>query len=80
MKITYLQSGSEWIEFVEFVQSLIEEHNAYKICDIGGGANPVLPILFIKKNSLDYTVMDISSEELSKAPQEYKKITSHLTV
>ena len=72
--INYLLSKDEWNRYSEFVQSLILEYGSHKICDIGGGANPVLPLHFIVKYQLDCTVLDISSEELQKAPSEYKKI------
>ncbi len=74
LKIIYLQSGNEWAAYPEFVQPLIREHNARKICDVGGGANPVLPLQFVNENQLDCTALDISSEELEKAPMGYKKI------
>lgn len=77
-KITYLYSDSEWDEYSEFVQSLIQTYNPKKICDVGGGANPVLPLQFINENKLDCTVLDISRVELEKAPQGYKKLVQDI--
>jgi len=74
MKIVYSYSENEWNEYSEFVQSLVKEYGACQICDVGGGANPVLPLEFIEQNQLDCTVLDISSEELEKAPKGYNKL------
>ena len=50
-----------------------------KICDIGGGANPLLSLDFINEHGLDYTILDISEEELAKAPDGYQKIKADIT-
>jgi ubiquinone/menaquinone biosynthesis C-methylase UbiE len=78
MKITYLHSNNEWYEYSAFIQSLIQEYGAQKICDVGGGANPVLSLQFVNDNQLDCTVLDISSVELEKAPKEYKKLVQDI--
>lgn len=54
------------------------QYKARKICDIGGGANPVLPLQFIINNQLDCTILDISSAELEKAPIGYKKLVQDI--
>jgi SAM-dependent methyltransferase len=76
--ITYLHSNNEWSEYAAFVQNLVQEHSARKICDVGGGANPVLPLQFITENQLDCTILDISSAELDKAPCGYKKLVQDI--
>jgi 2-polyprenyl-3-methyl-5-hydroxy-6-metoxy-1,4-benzoquinol methylase len=70
----YLHSGNEWNEYIDFVKGFVLQYSAIKICDIGGGANPILPLQFIHDNHLDCTVLDISSAELDKAPEGYKKL------
>lgn len=45
-----------------------------KVCEIGGGANPSLPPEFLAQHGLDYTVLDISADELAKAPAVYRKV------
>jgi len=74
MEISYLYSGDEWNDYPCFVQDLVRQYSARRICDVGGGANPVLPLQFIVDNYLDCTVLDISSMELEKAPAGYKKM------
>jgi SAM-dependent methyltransferase len=44
-----------------------------RVADLGGGANPLLPLEFIRQHDLDYTVVDLSPEELAKAPPGYEK-------
>ncbi len=61
-----------------FLQRLIETRGVRSICDIGGGANPLLPIEYIRQHSLDYTVLDISETELQKAPPCYHKIMADI--
>lgn len=77
-QITYLLSQNEWGEYSAFVQNLVLQHRARAICDIGGGANPVLPLEFIEGQHLDCTVLDISAEELEKAPKGYKKLVQDM--
>jgi 2-polyprenyl-3-methyl-5-hydroxy-6-metoxy-1,4-benzoquinol methylase len=57
-----------------FVERLATHPRVKKVCDVGGGANPTLSLDFIKRNELDYVVLDVSAEELAKAPDEYTKI------
>ena len=74
MEITYLQSGNEFSDYHNVVQGLLQQYGARKICDVGGGANPVMSLQFVTDNQLDCTVLDISSAELEKAPKGYKKL------
>jgi len=73
MEISYLHSENEWNDYPDFVQDLVRQYSTHKICDVGGGANPVLPLQFVTDNQLDCTVLDISNQELEKAPKGYKK-------
>jgi 2-polyprenyl-3-methyl-5-hydroxy-6-metoxy-1,4-benzoquinol methylase len=78
IKIIYLPSGNEWKGYSVFIQNLVKEHAAHNICDVGGGANPILPLDFIINNQLNCTVLDISSTELEKAPNGYKKLVKDI--
>ncbi len=44
----------------------------------GGGANPALPIDFVREHQLDYTIVDISQAELDKAPAGYRKVRADI--
>lgn len=74
MKINYLKTYDESGKILQKLKQAILDFDAKTICDIGGGANPLLPIDFIKQHNLDCTVIDLSQSELDKAPQEYRKV------
>ena len=64
-----------------FLETLIFENNIQNVADIGGGANPLLSEKFVKKRHLNYTLLDISQEELDKSPSNYtQKIQMDATV
>lgn len=72
--ITYGTFKEAWRQHFVQLTSLIENHAAKRVCDIGGGANPVLPEQYVRERGLDYTLLDISQEELDKAPSQYQKL------
>ena len=49
-----------------------------RVADIGGGANPLIGQDFIASSGIGYDVLDISAEELMKAPTAYSKIVVDL--
>ncbi|MEM1157506.1 MAG: class I SAM-dependent methyltransferase [Verrucomicrobiota bacterium] len=48
------------------------------ICDIGGGRNPGIHEDFIRKGSIQYSLLDISKAELDAAPAGYNKIQADI--
>ena len=62
-----------------FLEDYIKLYGSRCVADIGGGANPMLPQDFIAQNGIDYTVIDLSQEELAKAPASYHKICVDIT-
>src|SRR5579862_8879641 len=60
--------------FVDAVLAVASRPDVRRVCDIGGGANPRLSLECIRELGLDYTVLDISEAELSKAPPGYCKV------
>lgn len=77
-KISYRSTQEAWEEYPVFVKNLIETYSIRTICDIGGGANPLLDLDYIERKHLDYTVLDISEKELEKAPKQYSKINCNI--
>jgi SAM-dependent methyltransferase len=65
--------------FQALVKGIIERTSPRSIGDLGGGANPILSPEFIAEHGLDYTVFDVSDEELGKAPAEYAKVVADLS-
>ncbi len=67
-----------WCEHHRTVVRLIETHDARHVCEVGGGANPSLGLDYIRARGVEYTVLDISQEELDKAPGGYRKLRADI--
>jgi SAM-dependent methyltransferase len=72
--VTYGLWSDAWSGHLSEVKQIIEKYRPQRICDIGGGANPLLPVDYIIDRGLSYTLLDISDEELKKAPSTYRKV------
>jgi SAM-dependent methyltransferase len=72
-KIRYLKTADIWTDYPTMLMGVIQQYGCRKICDVGGGSNPQIPIAFIRENALEYSLMDISKEELDKAPPQYAR-------
>lgn len=59
----------------DFLRGAIASLDAKSVADIGGGANPMLDLKFIRERHLEYHVLDISERELGKAFADYSKLT-----
>lgn len=79
MQISYKHSDQAWTNYIAYLTELILRKKPQKICEIGGGANPCIALEFIRKHNIEYTVMDISSEQLAKAPDGYRKVLGDIT-
>lgn len=77
--ISYGHSDDIWQGFEKSLLDIIENYSIKGICDIGGGANPVINAEYIKSKGLDYTILDISESELLKAPSNYNKIMADIS-
>jgi SAM-dependent methyltransferase len=69
-----LQGAGERYE--QQIISLIKERGANSVCEVGGGAHPLLKPAAL---AIDYTVLDISRDELAKAPSGYKTVVADIT-
>jgi 2-polyprenyl-3-methyl-5-hydroxy-6-metoxy-1,4-benzoquinol methylase len=70
MTIRYIPFVGSWELVIE--QMLSEARKAKAILDVGGGRYPAIPLEEL--NGAEYTVIDVSSEELSSTPAGYKKV------
>jgi SAM-dependent methyltransferase len=68
-----------WAEYVPFLEHLIDRTGARRVCDVGAGARPGLPPDIVRRRKLDYVLLDVSEQELSKAPDAYVKIRADIT-
>jgi SAM-dependent methyltransferase len=48
------------------------------VTEIGGGARPLLSLEFAADRGVDYTVVDMSADELAKAPAGYRTIAADI--
>ena len=70
--VRYLLTSVVGHPFPQFVRALIAERSVRSICDVGGGANPILSLQDIASTQLRYVVADVSASELAKTPAGYK--------
>ena len=61
------------------LKGLIEENACKSVCEVGGGANPALPLEYLKVRGIRYCLLDISAGELAKAPPGYDKIVADIS-
>jgi hypothetical protein len=80
MAIKYYSTDDKCYErYEQKLQQIAAMPQVKRVCEIGGGANPMFSLDFAQENNLDYTVLDISAEELSKAPDGYSKILGDIS-
>lgn len=72
--IHYAVTKGAWAGYVDYVQDKILRSGAQRVLELGGGANPLLPMEFARRHGVEYTVLDISQAELAKAPAGYRKV------
>jgi len=49
-----------------------------RVCDIGGGANPIIASRDVHGLGVEYTLLDVSETELAKAPQEMRRYVADI--
>lgn len=76
--ISYGDSDAAWRDVKLTIESAILRSNAKRILEVGAGANPLFPEQFLIDHKLEYTALDISSVELDKAPDCYRKILADI--
>ncbi len=74
-----LETFPGWERASDYLKALIIENGCKVVADIGGGAQPMIDIAFIRAHKLEYYVFDISESELSKADPAYRKIQLDIT-
>ena len=76
--ISYGDFRAEGGKVISKIQDIISKYDLKNICDVGGGANPLLSEEYVVNNDLDYTLFDISQEELDKAPLSFHKFHANI--
>jgi len=75
---TYILTAEAGPTFLQIVRRIAAEHGVRSVCDVGGGANPVLSLADIERLGVRYLVADVSAPELDKTPRGYD--TYHIEV
>lgn len=70
----YESSDAGWAAFEPLIRRLVVDRGLRDICEVGGGANPLLTLDYVTEKGLTYTVLDVSAEELAKAPSGYTQL------
>lgn len=76
--VRYLDYRDLWASFEDSIATVIDRSGARSIGELGGGANPTLSLFDRVDHPIDLTVLDISEEELAKAPAGVSKIAVDL--
>ena len=76
--VMYGHEDAAWSGYDHLIESLIQREGFIRLCEIGGGANPSFSPDSIAEKGLDYVIMDISQEELNKAPPSYHKVCADI--
>lgn len=76
--VTYARADDRCASFRGFLEWAIAASGARRICDLGGGANPLLDRDFLERMGLRCVLLDISPAELSKAPAGYERVVADI--
>ena len=77
-KVRYALSDEAWLGYDNYLENLLSKLELKSVCEVGGGANPSLNMDMIKERGLEYTILDISEDELAKAPESFVKIQADI--
>jgi SAM-dependent methyltransferase len=61
-------------EFPAECERLMVSNDAQVVCEVGAGRSPLLEIADVMRLGIDYTIMDISPNELLQAPPGYRTL------
>jgi SAM-dependent methyltransferase len=75
MIIDYERSEAAW-SFEEVARDLITTSGSRTVCELGAGANPAVPRDLVDERGLELVLVDVSEEELAKAPDGYRKVVA----
>jgi len=78
IKVSYAPSEEGWSNFEELIKDVLIKECYRSVCEVGGGANPSLPLEFVTEHGIEYSILDISQEELNKAPAAYTKVCADI--
>jgi SAM-dependent methyltransferase len=71
--VGYARMREAWDELPVVATALAADARV-RVLDVGGGANPLLPVDTVARLGLDYLVLDPVADELAKAPPAYRTL------
>jgi SAM-dependent methyltransferase len=60
-----------WEHYTPVVKGMSQRLGLRRLCEIGGGRNPLLSLAEVRELGVSYTVNDISAEELARVPEGF---------
>src|ERR1035437_487212 len=79
MIIRYGFFKNGWDGFYGVLEELILRLDAKRVLEVGGGGvHQSLSREFVELNRIQYTLLDISNEQLAKAPKQYLKVQADI--
>lgn len=51
---------------------------AKRICDVGGGAHPIVGLKQVQERGLEYVVLDVSEQQLARAAGDYQRFQADI--
>lgn len=79
MEVGYGTYREAWEMSRSRIMQAAEKSGVRSVCELGAGANPLLSREFATRNDLDVVLIDVSADELAKAPDEYVKVEADLS-
>ena len=77
-RVRFGHSREAFADYDATLKRLIESNSCRSICEVGGGANPALPLAYVSASGLRHCLLDVAPEELAKAPVGYEKIVADI--
>lgn len=77
-RLRYAVAQSNNAHYQPFLEDWIRRERPRRVADLGGGAFPLLSPDFVRRQCLDYTLVDISAAEMAKGRHAYRMIEMDL--
>lgn len=72
--VRYGTTNDAWKGYDAYLLSLLTDVCPKRVCELGAGAKPFFDLDVATRRDFHYTLLDISSEELAKAPPGYERL------
>lgn len=73
-----LHHSAMWDQYKHVCNELIRNGGHKNVCEIGGGRDPLFTLDEVESLGIDYTVVDLSGEELELLPEGYSTLEADM--